>query len=188
VTDDELAWTAADDASFQFSSSPANSPKGVTLRFITALETSPIPLDSLRSMVSPESLDSWGDFSRAAMKIEGIPNLGFVDGTFGFEGAPDVIYIGVLANVTKTRWQPPQVPPVVAMVNIIWRPELGKWVVHEIGGPAHPDQLPRTYSQGVIPDAEVGNWLTDHRASSQQPKRGTLFSKALRSLIRRLTP
>jgi hypothetical protein len=185
MTDDELTWTAADDASFQFSSSPANSPKGVTLRFITALETSPMPLDVLTSMVSPESLESWGDFSRVAMQIEGIPNLGFVDGAFGFEGAPDVIYIGVLANVTKARLQPSQVPPVVAMVNIIWRPELGKWVVHEIGGPVHPDQLPRTYGEGVIPDAEVGNWLTDPRASNRQRKRGSVFGEALRSWIRR---
>ena len=88
------------------------------------------------------------DFSGAKSLYDQIQSPGFGSTINRRPGAPDVGYLKVLSNVIEgyevTEETPVMIP---AMVTLVWRPEAGpidnpgKWLVHQFGATAEPDEL-----------------------------------------------
>jgi len=149
MTDEQ--WSVDDDVMLMLHQRDDSHPGHVALRFFLALTAVPRQVEALQSLVTPESLESWGDFSGAAAFLAAVhePALGTTPKPA--EGAPDVAYMKVLTG--KPNVEIVTVPThvlMVAFVTLVWRPELGQWRVHSIGDSVQPEDLPRT-SPGVAP-------------------------------------
>ena len=101
--------------------------------------------NALHNLVTPESLDAWGDFSEAAKGLEAIQNPGFGSRANRAHDASDVAYVKILSNIEQSyEVTEEQVVLAAAVVTLVWRPEFGQWMVHGLGDHIRPEGLPRT--------------------------------------------
>lgn len=100
---------------------------------------------ALGNLVTPESKSAWGDFSAAADYLASIEDHAYGSFTNAAHDAPDVQYFKILRNVQESYQVLDDQPVIVAAVlTLVWRPEHGRWMVHSIGEPLLPEQLPRS--------------------------------------------
>lgn len=77
---------------------------------------------TLESLVVPESLAGWGDFSAAARIVEAIPEPDYLPGaTHPERGAVEVAVRSTLPTGAQ------------ATVEMVWRERIGSWLVAAIG-------------------------------------------------------
>lgn len=149
VYDESGAWAEADDAALAYEALPGWHPAMIVDVFRTGLgfEDSVARQKVLsEGFVTPESIDVWGDFSRAqalfgtGLRISMTP--------LWARDAPDVAYVRLVEtdeHFAKSMTD----APATAHVTLVWRPEIAvvpgtSWRLHHIGEPVPPDQVPRT--------------------------------------------
>ncbi|MEL5990734.1 hypothetical protein ACOKGD_13895 [Microbacterium phosphatis] len=149
------SWSDEDEAAFHLESLPAWHPSLFVDVFHTAL-TVPETHASYRilseAMVTPESVESWGDFSRARTVLAG---LRISMTPLAAEGAPDVAYVRLVE--TDQHLVRMADTPASMHVTLVWRPEIAivpdtGWRIHAIGEPVAPHLLTRT-APGFDPSA-----------------------------------
>ena len=120
-------------------------PVSVGMMFLNALEDHVRYYNALLTLTTPESHPAWGDFSNAAEMLRSIDDYGVGSMANEAVGAPDVAYIKILRGVTEP-YEVVDAQPVMAaaIMTLVWRPELDRWVVHGIGDSLLPEQVPRT--------------------------------------------
>lgn len=144
-------WTPADDAQAAISGYGPEEPLLTALAFLEGLGRE-LPPEELAVTVTPESLDSWGNFSSAKAALDAIGEWGLGSYPEPAQGAADVAYVKLLADVPEAYQATGDVPvTVAAWITLIWRPEHGFWLVHGLGDAIDPARLPRT-SPGVAPE------------------------------------
>ncbi len=120
--------------------SPEN-PIWVAMSFLQALRDErgdEKQLESLRSMCTPESRESWGDFSdvRSAVADRGI-------GTFPEYPAPGVCYVRLPDSPSRLGKATGPVPVDAAVMTLQRRPDIcGSWHIHSLEVPCPPEYLP----------------------------------------------
>ncbi|HEX6967607.1 MAG TPA: hypothetical protein VF174_02085 [Micromonosporaceae bacterium] len=120
-------------------------PVSVSIMFCNALRDPRANLNALRFLTTPESHAAWGDFTSSSEFLKSIEDCGYGSQVNRAEGAPDVAYFKILRGVTQSYQVLDEQPVLVAAVlTLVWRPERGQWLVHSIGEPLLPEQLPRT--------------------------------------------
>lgn len=143
-----MSWTEDDDAAVAYELLPDWHPSlfvDAVRMGLQRLDTSALEL--LRAaFVTPESADSWGDFSEAreiansSLKLS-MSALWAVD-------APDVSYVRWVD--TEASVAPDlRLIPAKLHATLVWRPEIAvtpgaAWRLHALGDPVHPDDVPRT--------------------------------------------
>lgn len=97
-----------------------------------------IQIDTLRRLVTPESLSAWGDFSstRAVLLDTGWT-------TRADEPAPGAAYVKFISGDGPTMRVDGDVMIYArAVATLQYRPEFGEWRVHQLGPPCLPEDLP----------------------------------------------
>jgi hypothetical protein len=109
--------------------------------FCLLLAKTPLPIEELQAHSTPESVPHW-DYRAAAAAFLAIEWPGFPHGAHVAEGADDVAYLPILSSVEHdaTAAQLSQ----ETVLSLVWRPEVGRWLVHSMGQPVLPDSMPRT--------------------------------------------
>ncbi len=122
-----------------FRENPPGSPWRVGYAFYMALtRKSGLRLDLVRNLVTPESLDAWGDFSSSRELLKGTSITTLAD-----TPAPGVAYVRYPSDRGQTlRADTDTMIMVRAVATLQYRPELGEWRVHQLGEYCHPDHLP----------------------------------------------
>jgi hypothetical protein len=144
-------WTVSDDAAFDLATKGQHHPSFSAMAFMSVMADPEDHAVALHSVVTPESIPAWGDFSETAAMLKEIGDWGVGSVPTAAEGAPDVAYVKILRDVTETyQQQDDALIEVPAVITLIWRPEVGFWLVHGIGLPIPPADLPRT-SPGIAP-------------------------------------
>jgi hypothetical protein len=144
-------WTTSDDAAFEAATRDETHPSTIALAFMSVMEDPTGWTEELRSIVTPESVDSWGDFSAAAAVVASINDWGLGSVPNAAYEAPDVAYVKILRGVTESYQQEgDDLILVPAVLTLVWRPEFGRWLVHGIGNAVRPEDVPRT-SPGEAP-------------------------------------
>ncbi|WP_149205023.1 hypothetical protein [Actinotalea subterranea] len=156
MNDDAGGWTDEDDASVEYEALPAWHPSLFVDVFRTALATEPSELRNAflaQAFVTPESVEAWGDFSRA----EALFASGLRISMTAFFPSDDVRDVAYVRLVETTEHRSPSLAdvPATAHATLVWRPELvgmpeSSWRIHHLGFPVAPDLLPRT-APGVDP-------------------------------------
>lgn len=119
-------------------------PGEIAMAFITALGDPQEYQVALRSLTTPESHHLWGDFSEAAEGLAAIEDWGLGSVPTPALDDPNVVYAKVLSGVKENfQVQEEQLVFVAAMITLVWRPEVGHWLVHGFGQPIPADQVPR---------------------------------------------
>ncbi|MFS6528306.1 hypothetical protein V8Z69_00875 [Microbacterium aurugineum] len=146
----DSSWTPADDARAAISGYGPEEPLLTALAFLEGLGRE-LPPSEMAITVTPESLDSWGDFSEAKLALDSIDDWGLGSYPEPSPTAPDVAYVKILAGVTEV-YQVKHAALVrpAAWLSLVWRPEHGFWLVHAFGHPVEPERMPRT-SPGEAP-------------------------------------
>jgi hypothetical protein len=94
--------------------------------------------DELYRLVTPESLLAWGDFIQARDLL-----LNTAMATRAEYPAPDAAYVKFLSNPGQSLIADSDMPIMVRVVATLqFRPELGQWRVHALGGYCLPEDLP----------------------------------------------
>jgi len=143
----EDRWTDADDAQFAMHALPDDHPIALTMGVMTALDNPAEHQELLRTWVTPESVEDWGNFSEAATFLRS-HTLGVLGTVRQYEGASDVAYVIAIsqepdAPMRMTQEDEPLHP--AAVFTWIWRPDEGNWRLHSVGeGWSRPERLPRT--------------------------------------------
>ncbi len=120
-------------------------PVAVSLMFCNALEDPAHYRNALLNLTTPESHNAWGDFSVAAEFLQSIEDRGYGSMINKAAGTQDVGYFKVLSGATESYQVLDEQPVLVAAVlTLVWRPERNQWLVHSIGDPLLPEDLPRT--------------------------------------------
>lgn len=146
------SWTSADDFEAATAGYDFTEPLSTAMAFISALSREPLDVDQLASVVTPESLPAWGNFSSAAAGLSSIPEWAIASYPDPAPNATDVAYVKILKNEPESRQQEGDVVVVpAAWITLIWRPERGTWLVHAFGNPLPADGLPRS-SPGEAPE------------------------------------
>ncbi len=152
-----IGWTDEDDALVTYESLPDWHPTLFVDVFRTGLEIEQPDGNKLLggAFVTPESLDSWGDFSRAravfttGLKISTTALYGI--------GAPDVAYVRLVETDEHLTRDIDSVPATMH-VTLVWRPEIAvvpnsSWRIHHLGEAVEPTLVPRTRA-GFDPRAQ----------------------------------
>jgi hypothetical protein len=149
MNDESDRWTEEDDAALIYESLPGWHPAMIVDVFRTGLEFENRAARQKvlgEGFVTPESVEAWGDFSRA----QALFNTGLRISTTPWWGrdAPDVAYVRLVETDAHFAPQAAGIPA-TAHVTLVWRPEIAvvpgtSWRLHHIGDPIHPDQVPRT--------------------------------------------
>lgn len=146
---DDTEWTDKDTAAVHAEGLPFTHPVRAVQAFIGALQSDdPQAAEALRSLVTPESLAAWGDFSSArefANRRLRISLAARQD-----TKATDVAYVKFAPD--EGDWIHPGVTDdnVAAWATLVWRPEISAWGplacwrLHQIGPWVLPSELPRT--------------------------------------------
>ncbi len=101
-------------------------------------------LDRLREFITPESIATWGDFSGYTEIFRSIPNPAIGACPNPASGAPDVVYVKVIPNVTEPEViSGPTLMEVAGVFTFVYRPELGGWKMHAFGDHVLPEDLVR---------------------------------------------
>lgn len=140
--DEEETWTALDTAMAKIEAAGTEHPLLTAMLFVTTLEDEESDPQELRDLVTPESAEFWGDFDAARRMLKSIEKPGYGTTINRAPGAVDVGYFKILENVEESFEVHVETAVLVpAVVTIIWRPEKGKWLVHQFGAPAEPEEL-----------------------------------------------
>lgn len=95
-------------------------------------------ITALHQLVTPESLAAWGDFAEARKLLHDTGMTSRAD-----EPGPGVAYVKFVSDTGEGYTA---VGPVAMMVRaaatLQFRPELGGWRVHALGGALPPEELP----------------------------------------------
>ncbi|MDS0137561.1 MULTISPECIES: hypothetical protein [unclassified Amycolatopsis] len=117
-------------------------PIAIARIFITALHGPEGPLvDVLRAVVTPESLPAWGDFRDAAEALEGCGMTSRVSPS----DDPAVVYAKYVTDHDGVTYQVQggdMVLMVRAVATLVHRPEHGGWLIHGVGMPLQPEEVP----------------------------------------------
>ncbi|MGC5077631.1 hypothetical protein [Agrococcus sp. DT81.2] len=154
-------WTERDDVEVMFAALDEDHPARAVAAFAALLLADELRSDLLAGFVTPESLDDWADFS-------GVRDY-FMDRALAasmtalrHRDAPDVAYVKLVPEVGPLLTDTPRRDQ-VAFATLVWRPELGGWRVHDVGGPIPPAQLPRTSSRATPPSYAGDQHITLER-------------------------
>lgn len=149
MSDDE--WTVEDDAAVAVAGLGPENPMFGVFAFMSGLSDLEVHRDAMRSVVTPESKDRWGDFAEFAAILESAKPWGLGSMANPSVDAPDVAYAKILPGVTETYQNADYiVTPFVGVFTLVWRPEAGFWMIHHFGDYVAPEFVPRT-SPGVAP-------------------------------------
>lgn len=148
----ESGWTEEDDALLKYEQLPPWHPALFVDVFRTLLAAAPLEttIQIAEACVTPESLESWGDLSRAraifdlGLKISMTPLY--------IKGAPDVAYIR-LVETDRHASSALSTTPATAHFSLVWRPEIAvipgtSWRAHHLGDPVGLTLLPRSSTTG----------------------------------------
>lgn len=146
----DFTWTPSDDAQAALAGYGANEPMFTVLAFLDGLQSG-LAAEELAVTVTPESIDAWGTFAETRAALEAIGDWGIGTYPSPAESAADVVYVKVLEGVTEAYQQVERIEIVpAAWITLVWRPEVAMWLVHGIGRPIAPSDIPRT-SPGIAP-------------------------------------
>jgi hypothetical protein len=121
-------------------------PVALGIMFCDALDEYQDFPDVLARLVTPESLEAWGDFSEASAGLARIGQRGYGSNADRAMGDNDVAYFKIFSGVNESfRAIGDQIISAAAIVTMVWRPELGEWRVHQIGNYAKPEDVPRAW-------------------------------------------
>lgn len=141
-------WTEEDDAAVAFELLPSWHPAGFFDAFRLGMQRFDETTDAIArgGFVTPESEDTWGDFSAARDTANSTLKISMT-ALWGIE-APDVAYVRL---VDTDAWSSSDLRtiPVAAYATLVWRPEIAivpgsSWRLHAIGDPVPPSDVPRT--------------------------------------------
>lgn len=146
---DPSRWSDEDDALVELEMLPDHHPALFVDAFRTGLELSEVDVANqllAEAFVTPESRDSWGDFSRARGVFSGGLRISMT--AWYARDAPDVAYIRLVDTDQHTFADASQIPATMH-VTLVWRPEIARenpvaWRIHALGEAFHPDDVPRT--------------------------------------------
>jgi len=153
MNDDFARWTDQDDAAVIVESLPDWHPSLFVEQFRDAL-TLEHPMANLfltEGFVTPESSQSWGDYSiarawaRSDLRTSTTPFYGI--------GCPDVAWVRIVAT---DEWISADTEtPEEMCATLVWRPEIAMvpglcWRIHHLGNAVDPTTVPRT-AIGVDP-------------------------------------
>jgi hypothetical protein len=157
MRDDETGWTDEDDALVTYESLPDWHPALFVDAFHAALDMEPSDGNHLlaRAFVTPESVESWGDFSRARAVFTSGLRIS-TTALYGI-GAADVAYVRLVETDEHLNDDIDAVPATMH-VTLAWRPEIAvvpnsSWRIHHLGEPIQPSLVPRT-AVGFDPRAQ----------------------------------
>lgn len=143
-----VGWTDEDDALVAYEALPDWHPALFVDVFRTCLEQQDSTITHLAgALVTPESLDAWGDFARARAVFESGLKISMT-ALYG-TGAPDVAYVRLVETGQHTNSHLNQVPATMH-VTLVWRPEIANfvpgasWRIHHLGEPVEPKHVPRS--------------------------------------------
>jgi hypothetical protein len=156
MSSEHAGWTDEDDALLAYEALPDWHPALLLDVFRAGLERTEGDVELLEAFVTPESIDSWGDFSRArnvfnsGLKIS-MTALYAVD-------APDVAYVRLVETDQHTSDNLEEVAPTMH-ATLVWRPEISvlpdsHWRIHHLGEVLDPNALPRT-AKGFDPRTQA---------------------------------
>ena len=157
MSDGQTGWTDEDDALVTYESLPEWHPALFVDVFRTGLAKVEPEANALLAgaFVTPESVDSWGDFSRA----RAIFTTGLKISTTALYGidAPDVAYVRLVETNQHLNHDIDAVPATMH-VTLVWRPEISvvpdsSWRIHHVGAAVDPALVPRT-APGFDPRAQ----------------------------------
>ena len=98
----------------------------------------------LRRLVTPESLNAWGDFSTARAALLGCGMTSRAD-----IPAPDVAYVKFVSDPSQALVADSEVMIMVrAVATLQFRPGSGRWLVHQLGDYCLPEDLPALPAAG----------------------------------------
>jgi len=146
MTDDR--WTDADDALLAMHMLPTEHPVALTAAIWEALDDYEANSGALSTWVTPECRDDWGDFSTVSEALAS-QALALVGTARQRAGEADIAFVWLIrkgAPAAPARMsQEDEAVIIGAIFTWVWRPELGGWRLHSVGG-AMPeaDRLPRT--------------------------------------------
>ncbi|MRG60123.1 hypothetical protein GE115_09600 [Agromyces sp. CFH 90414] len=141
-------WTDEDDALVAYESLPDWHPALFVDVFRTGLEMEHPDKRSLLAgaFITPESLEFWGDFSRARAVFATRLKISMT-AMYGV-GAPDVAYVRLVETDEHINHDLYSV--IASMhVTLVWRPEIAilpnsAWRIHHLGEAIEPTLVPRT--------------------------------------------
>lgn len=145
MSDHGGGWSDQDEAQAAYEGLPAWHPSLFVDVLRAALEVSADAGMLAAALVTPESAEQWGDFTRAralfasGLKISMTPVWA--------TGAPDVAYVRLVETDQHVVDDAGGVPATVH-VTLVWRPEIAvvpgsRWRVHHIGDRVDLDLFPR---------------------------------------------
>lgn len=143
----EFEWTDADTAYANWEAVPDGHPVRVVHAFMEAAQATPLPVEALTYLVTPEVLADWGDWTSTAEFFR--QGVGFGLNLRHIGDAQDVVYIKLIKALDEAMVLPSDEVPSLAYVTLVWRPERGGWKIHRIGEPAGAEDLPRTSPDDV---------------------------------------
>jgi hypothetical protein len=95
-------------------------------------------LGMLRNLVTPESLPAWGDFTAARDHLAGTGMTSRADSP-----APGVAYVKFVSDTGQGLRADADVMMMTrAVATLQFRPESGRWLVHQLGDYCLPEDLP----------------------------------------------
>jgi hypothetical protein len=142
-------WTVEDDAAAAGAGRDETHPAFVALTFMSMITDLTQWQHHLPAIVTPESLDSWGDFTEIRDVLERIPERGLGSGATPATDAPDVAYVKIMRDVPHTFLLQAGELQVEELITLVWRPEVGRWLVHSVGAATLPEDAPRTSPGGA---------------------------------------
>jgi hypothetical protein len=138
-------FTSREEAEAALPGPSLRDPLSVGMMFLNALEDHVHHPNALLTLTTPESHPAWGDFSETAEMLRSIDDYGVGSVANRAVDAPDVAYVKVFRGVTQPHQVLDEQPvPAAAVMTLVWRPELDRWVVHAMGGSLPPEYVPRT--------------------------------------------
>ena len=110
---------------------------GAALHYALTREEGPA-CDFLSTVVTLESVPSWGDFTRAREMLAGTAMMSRAD-----EPAPGVAYVRYVADEgVSLQVDGDFALPVRAIATLVFSPENERWQVHALGDPILAEHLP----------------------------------------------
>jgi len=120
--------------------------------FCDVLDQEDSTLEAFAAIVTPESWDSWEDFSGVREWFKHLNDVGYGSFADRAAGDDDVAYFKILADVHESyQVVETQIIDAAGIITLVWRPDLpsvlpdviGHWRVHALGDYVHPDDVPR---------------------------------------------
>lgn len=143
-------WSIDDDAAAAIAGQGFDHPMSAARAFMAGVSDLDNYRHLLPAVVTPESMVAWGDFTEVAARLDEIGDWGLGSLANPAPGARDVAYAKVVAGVRDTyRVETPEVATEV--ITLVWRPEVGHWLVHGFGAALLPEEVPRS-SPNVAPE------------------------------------